>query len=101
MAATAARAEPMAKVMVMVWLTLMPMSSAAPLSSDTARMALPMRVLLMNRVRPIIITAVTTRVARVIPSIYTAPSSMVGREITVGKDFCSGPKISRARFCSR
>ena len=47
--ATAARAEPMAKVVEMVWLTLMPMSWAAARSSDTARIALPIRLLLMNR----------------------------------------------------
>ena len=91
----------MAKVMVMVRLTLMPISSAAPLSSETARMALPMRVLLMKSVRQIIIRAVTTSVMRVMPSMYTPPSSMVGSLKMVGKAFCSEPKISRARFCSR
>ena len=50
--ATAARAEPMAKVMEMVWFTLMPMSWAASRSSETARMALPVRVLVVNHVRP-------------------------------------------------
>ena len=46
----------MAKVMEMVALTLMPMSWAAPLSSDTARMALPILVLLVNSVRPTMMT---------------------------------------------
>ena len=41
----AARAEPMAKVMEMVALTLMPISWAAPLSSEQARMALPILLL--------------------------------------------------------
>ena len=41
----AARAEPMAKVMEMVRLTLMPMSWAAALFSEQARMALPILVL--------------------------------------------------------
>ena len=39
--AMAASALPMAKVTEMVVLTLIPMSCAAPLSSDTARIALP------------------------------------------------------------
>ena len=41
----------MAKVMEMVALTLMPMSWAAPLSSEQARMALPSLVRLMKVVR--------------------------------------------------
>ena len=49
--AMAARAEPMAKVIEMVEFTLMPMSWAAPLSSDTARMALPSLVRLVKAVR--------------------------------------------------
>ena len=52
----AARAEPMAKVMEMVRLTLMPMSWAAALSSEQARMALPILLLLTNVVRPIMMT---------------------------------------------
>ena len=91
----------MAKVMVMVWLTLMPMSSAAPLSSDTARMALPMRVLLMKSVSPTMMAAVTTRVMRVMPSIYTPAASMVGSLMMVGNAFCSEPKIKSARFCRK
>ena len=39
-----ASAEPMANVKEMVLLRLMPMSCAAPISSDTARIALPRRV---------------------------------------------------------
>ena len=41
----------MAKVKVMVRLTLMPMSWAAPMSSDTARMALPIFVRFTSRTR--------------------------------------------------
>ena len=40
-AATAARAEPIAKVSAIVPFTSIPMSCAAPLSSDTARIACP------------------------------------------------------------
>ena len=47
--AMAASAEPMA-------LTLMPMSWAAALSSEQARMALPILLLLTNVVRPIMMT---------------------------------------------
>ena len=61
----AARAEPMAKVTEMVRLTLMPMSWAAPLSSDTARMALPILVLPVNRVRHTMMTIQATMVTRV------------------------------------
>ena len=49
--ATAASAEPMAKVSEMVRFTFMPISWAAPLSSEQARMALPVLLLLVNAVR--------------------------------------------------
>ena len=58
----AARAEPMAKVMEMVALTLMPMSCAAPLSSEQARMALPILLMLVKAVRATMITRHTTTV---------------------------------------
>ncbi len=44
----AARADPIAKVMEMVRFTLMPMSWAAALSSEQARIALPILVLPVN-----------------------------------------------------
>ena len=91
MAATPASAEPMAKVTVMVRLTLMPISSAASLSSDTARMALPIRVRLINRDNPTMIMAVTAMVAMVMPSMYTPPSSTLGMVNSTGKAFCSEP----------
>ena len=62
--ATAARAEPMAKVREMVRLTLMPMSWAAPLSSEQARMALPIRVRPVKRVRATMMTTQQTMVRR-------------------------------------
>ena len=46
----------MAKVVEMVALTLMPMSCAAPLSSEQARMALPILVLLVKKVRASMMT---------------------------------------------
>ena len=46
----------MANVAEMVALTLMPISWAAALSSEQARMALPILLLLTNVVRPIMMT---------------------------------------------
>ena len=60
----AARAEPMAKVTEMVALTLMPMSWAAPLSSEQARMALPILVLLMKVVSASMMTTQAAMVSR-------------------------------------
>ena len=60
--ATAAKAEPMAKVREMVRLTLMPMSWAAPLSSEQARMALPILVLPVKAVRASMMTTQQTTV---------------------------------------
>ena len=70
----AAKAEPMAKVMEMVRLTLIPMSWAAPLSSDTARMALPILVLPVNRVRHSIMTTQATMVTRVTWEMVRGPT---------------------------
>ena len=63
----AASAEPMAKVRVMVWLTLMPISSAAPRSSDTARMALPRLVWPVKSVRPTMMSMLASMVTMVVP----------------------------------
>ena len=60
--AMAASAEPMAKVMEMVLFTLIPISWAASRSSETARMALPVRVLVVNQVRPTIMRMEATMV---------------------------------------
>ena len=49
----------------MVPLTLMPMSWAAPLSSEQARMALPILVLLVNHTRAIMMMIQTTMVTKV------------------------------------
>ncbi len=61
----AASPEPIAKVREMIWLTLIPISCAAPLSSEQARMALPVLVRLMNRVRQIMTTMQVAMVRRV------------------------------------
>jgi hypothetical protein len=77
--ATPARIPPMAKVVTITRLTLMPIRLAISLSSATARMALPTLVLEMNWVRPTIITTaatkVTTRVLAIgTPRIVQVPS---------------------------
>ena len=54
--AMAASAEPMANVAEMVALTLMPISCAAALSSEQARMALPILLLLTKSVSAIMMT---------------------------------------------
>ena len=61
--ATAASAEPMAKVREMVWLTLMPISWAAPLSSEHALMALPILLLPVKSVRAAMMTRHNSTVA--------------------------------------
>ena len=63
----------MAKVKEMVWLMLMPMSCAASVSSDTARMALPILVLLTRRVRPTMEMAVMSRVMTATPEMVRSP----------------------------
>ena len=55
----------MAKVREMVPLTLMPMSWAAPLSSEQARMALPILVLPVNHTSTSMITTQARMVTRV------------------------------------
>ena len=81
--AMAARAEPMAKVREMVRFTLMPMSWAAPLSSEHARMALPSLLLPVNSVSPAMITMHMAIVSRetyemlsLPPNIWTEPETM-------------------------
>jgi len=74
----------MANVSVMVLSTWIPISVAAPLSSDTARMALPSFVLSINSVRAAISAAVTASVSSVIPSICTLPTVSMGSFSSVG-----------------
>ena len=75
-----ARADPSAKVKLMVLSTGMPISWAASGSSETARMALPMEVLRTSSVRAIMVTAVTTRVSSAVPERATlGPSCTSGR----------------------
>ena len=74
----------MANVSVMVRSTLMPISVAASLSSDTARMALPSFVRSMNSVSATISTAVTPSVSTVMPSTCTPPTVKLPSFTSVG-----------------
>ena len=65
----------MAKVMEMTRLMSMPMSWAAPVSSETARMALPMRVFWINRWSPTMAPTETRIVTRVLRLKESPPRS--------------------------
>ena len=96
----AASPEPMAKVTEMVRLTFMPMSCAAPLSSLTARMALPIFVLLVKRVNATIVTMQVATVTMTVPVTEMSPpnSDIGGRFTTEGNTLESLPQMSRAAF---
>ena len=98
--ATAARAEPMANVSAMVPFTLIPISCAAPLSSETASMACPAFVFLINRVSPAMITIQETMVTMVSPEMVRLPPARTraGTGTTDEKDFVFAPKTRSARF---
>ena len=101
--ATAARAEPMAKVMAMVLFTLIPMRVAAPRSSDTASIACPTLVLLINAVRPAMMTIHTTMVTTVSPETDSRPPASLrpGMVTTEVNWRALDPNMRSARFCSR
>ena len=87
--------------MVIVRFTLMPISWAAPLSSETARMALPCLVRLMNNVSKIIAAAVIIRVTRVIPEMVTPPILTVFTLMMDAKGRGVALKINRAALCKK
>ena len=101
--AMAARAEPMAKVREMVRFTLMPMSCAASRSSDTARIALPVRVLPVNRVRPTTTRIQAATVSRTSPVITSLPPAReMGFMVTMLVKFLGlEVQISCAAFCRK
>ena len=101
--AIAARAEPIANVSMMVLFTLMPISAAAPLSSDAASIACPCFVLFINSCKTMRITILTTIVTIVTPWILSCPSkSVIPSHLTTEvKDLMSAPKIKRATFSKR
>ena len=89
--------------MEMVELTLIPMSCAAPLSSDTARMAVPVLVLVVNRVRAIMITIQANTVTMVTPEMVSSPSKSFRDQFPTTEEKVLGldPHISRAAFCRK
>ena len=98
----AARAEPMPKVTEMVRFTLMPISSAAPRSSLTQRMALPIFVLAVNRVRATMITMLAQMVMMVALETLRPPSRRMELLMNVrGKDLGFAPHTISAIFCNR
>ena len=78
----------------------MPMSSAAPLSSDTTRMALPILVLPVKRVRAIMMTTHAAMVTMASPEMVICPSrsEIEPRLTTEGKLLGLAPQTSRATF---
>ena len=99
----AARPEPMAKVREMVVLTLIPIRPAAALSSETARIAVPIFVLLVKSVRQIMIRMQARIVTIVTPETISCPSKSfkVQLPVTEEKVFGLEPQISRAAFCRK
>ena len=77
---TAARKEPMTKVMEITALILMPMSWAVSKSLAAARMAMPILVLLMRYTRAITSTMVSAGVTRV-TRLVEAPRMLTFSEI--------------------
>ena len=94
----------MAKVVEMVLSTLMPMSRAAPGSSEQALMALPILVLAVNRPRATMMTTEHAMVTMVSAEMVSRPSKSTtcGQPATTDvKTRGLEPQMSSARFCSR
>ena len=88
----------------MILLTLMPISVAAPLSSLTASIALPVLVKLMKSVRPIMMTAPTISVTNAAVGIPAAlrngsSGSFQPTEPSTGRG--AEPKTNNAMLCKR
>ena len=81
----------------------MPISVAAPLSSATASIACPARVLLMKPVSATMIIKQTAIAATVSPEMTSCPFAklidLIGT--TERKLFGFAPKMSSARFCNK
>ncbi len=90
----------MAKVRDMVLFTLIPISWAAPLSSETASIACPALVLLIKRVSVVIIIMQEIMVTIVSPEIMICSSASfsAGMVTTEVNAFVFAPKIRRAIF---
>ena len=80
----------------------MPISSAAPRSSDTQRMALPSFVLDVNSVSVTMMMTLAAMVNSVAEEIFSCPSrKLLPLMNVVGKDLGFAPQIISAMFCSR
>ena len=99
----AARPEPMAKVTEMVVFTLMPMRPAAPLSSETARMAVPILVLVVNSVSTIMMRMQAATVTMVTPEMISLPPKSWTDQFPTMEEKVLGlePQIRRAAFCRK
>ena len=99
---TAARKEPMTKVMEMTLLILIPISRAVSKSREAARMAMPMRVFLISVTSARISTMVRMGVMTV-TRFVSAPKTEMLSETQGMTGYCWGcpPVIYHMRFCSR
>ena len=90
----------MANTMEMVRSTLMPMSCAAPLSSEQARMALPILVREVNSVSATITSTAASTVTMVMELMMSWPSKSLteGKLTAEGNALGSAPQMSSAEF---
>ena len=93
----------LAKVREMVPFTLIPISCAAPLSSETASIACPALVLFTKRVKPIMMTIQDKMVTIVSPLMVICPPARerLGTLTTEVNALVFAPKISNAIFCRK
>ena len=93
----------MAKTMEIVVSTLMPMSWAAALSSEQARMALPILVRWVKNVSATMTATQASTVTMVTDWMRSCPpkSSSGGRSTTLVKTFGSDFMMSSAEFCKK
>ena len=96
-----ASALPTAKVKDMVLFMFMPISCAAPASSLTARIALPMRVFLTSTFSATIDMPATTTVMSAVVGMAIRPSCMGVSSIKVGITCAFAPNISCATFSKK
>ena len=89
--------------MEMVEFTLIPMSCAAPLSSDTARMAVPVLVFVVNSVSAVIMTIQARTVTIVTPDMVSCPSKSFKDQFPTTEEKVLGlePQMRRAAFCKK
>ena len=100
-AATAASPEPMAKVVVIILLTLMPTKVDASLSCGTARIALPSFVFLTKSCKAIIMPRPMAIVSSTFSGRATLPTVMVGRLKMACTLWGLAPNSTMARFSKK